>query len=73
MRDAGGVICSVIYGLDNRTAITSTTCRALFVVYAPDGIATDDIRAHLEEIRRYAQIVAPQSETIELNIYGNSR
>lgn len=72
MRDDRGVICSVIYGLDNRTAMTANTRRALFVVYAPDGISTEAIRAHLEEIRAYAQTIAPQSESIELSVYGAS-
>jgi DNA/RNA-binding domain of Phe-tRNA-synthetase-like protein len=72
MKDAGGIICSVIYGLDNRTAVTSSTRRALFVVYAPDGISPHAIRAHLEEIRGYVQVIAPQSDTIELNVYGSN-
>jgi DNA/RNA-binding domain of Phe-tRNA-synthetase-like protein len=72
MRDASDIICSVIYGLDNRTAITPSTRRVLFVVYAPDGISTDAIRAHLEEIRGYAQIIAPQSESVELSVYSAS-
>ena len=70
MADGAGVIASVIYGPDQRTQINPATHNALFVVYAPDGIGADAVRSHLEDIRRYAQIVAPDSQTDRLEVFA---
>jgi DNA/RNA-binding domain of Phe-tRNA-synthetase-like protein len=70
MTDATGVICSVIYGLDRRTIIRPQTRRAMFIVYAPAGISAGAVRDHLQEIQHYVQIIAPQSITEELQVYG---
>jgi DNA/RNA-binding domain of Phe-tRNA-synthetase-like protein len=69
MKDAQGVICSVIYGLDRRTAVTASTRRAMFVVYAPQGIAAETVHAHLKEIQDYVQIIAPHAGVMELHVY----
>jgi DNA/RNA-binding domain of Phe-tRNA-synthetase-like protein len=50
MADAEGVICSVIYGLDRRTAVGPETWRVMFVVSAPAGISAASVRRHLEEM-----------------------
>jgi DNA/RNA-binding domain of Phe-tRNA-synthetase-like protein len=70
MTDAQGVICSVIYGLDRRTAIRPGTQRVLFVVYAPAGIGAEAVRGHLEEIRDNVSLVAPGAVVEELHVYG---
>jgi DNA/RNA-binding domain of Phe-tRNA-synthetase-like protein len=70
MTDAQGVICSVIYGLDRRTAIGPGTQRVMFIVYAPKGIGASAVRQHLEEIRDNVQLVAPQAIEDELTVYG---
>jgi DNA/RNA-binding domain of Phe-tRNA-synthetase-like protein len=70
MRDSVGVICSVIYGLDRRTAIGRNTERVLFVVYAPRGIEVSSVQQHLEEIRDNVRFVAPDGKTEELTILG---
>ena len=71
MKDAQGVICSVIYGLDHRTAVTTDTRRAMFIVYAPQGIAAEKVHAHLKEIQGYVQIIAPQAGVMELDVYSS--
>lgn len=70
MTDADGVICSVIYGSDRRTALGPETRRVLFVVYAPQGISAEAVREHLEEIRENVQLIAPAAVTDELHVYG---
>ncbi len=70
MSDAQGVICSVIYGLDRRTAIRPKTRRVLFVVYAPAGISAQAVYEHLEAIRDNVLLVAPGAAVEELHVYG---
>jgi DNA/RNA-binding domain of Phe-tRNA-synthetase-like protein len=70
MRDAQGVICSVIYGLDRRTAIGPDTRRVMFVVYAPQGISTQALQEHLQEMQKHVGLIAPGAATEELHIYG---
>ncbi|GAH02963.1 unnamed protein product, partial [marine sediment metagenome] len=38
MADSRDVICSVIYGQDQRTRITTNTANVLYVMYVPPGI-----------------------------------
>jgi DNA/RNA-binding domain of Phe-tRNA-synthetase-like protein len=59
--DARGIISSIIYGPDNRTAIGLDTKDLLFTVYAPAGIGTERVRSHLEDIQRFVQVVAPEA------------
>jgi DNA/RNA-binding domain of Phe-tRNA-synthetase-like protein len=73
MSDAKGVICSVLYGSDQRTAIRPDTRRALFVVYAPKGIASEAVGKHLSEIDSDVRIIAPQATTEELRILGGAQ
>jgi DNA/RNA-binding domain of Phe-tRNA-synthetase-like protein len=40
MRDAQGVCCSILYGQDDRSAISAATTRALYVAYAPPGVGS---------------------------------
>jgi len=70
LKDAQGVICSVIYGLDQRTVIQPETQRALFIVYAPEGIGAQAVHAHLEDIRDNVLLVAPGAMVDELHVYG---
>lgn len=67
--DALGVISDVIYGPDQRTRITSTTQRVLFVVYAPAGIGAEAVRQHLQDIRANVLLFAPQAEVESLEVY----
>jgi DNA/RNA-binding domain of Phe-tRNA-synthetase-like protein len=61
MADAGGPICSIIYGQDRRTRVTPSTTSALFVVYAPPGIDADAVDTHLADITTYVRIVSPDA------------
>lgn len=68
MADAQGVICSIIYGQDARTRVTTETTSALFVVYAPPGINAAVIDEHLDDITRYACLVSSTSTVVERRV-----
>lgn len=63
MKDALGVICSVIGGQDQRTRITPATRAAFFAVYAPPGIAPAAVQTHLHAIEATVRLIAPAAET----------
>jgi DNA/RNA-binding domain of Phe-tRNA-synthetase-like protein len=62
MRDAHGVVCTVIYGQDRRTAISKKTRQAIYVCYVPAGIQTGDIDVHLEMIEKNIALFSSQVE-----------
>jgi DNA/RNA-binding domain of Phe-tRNA-synthetase-like protein len=68
--DAEGIISSIIYGPDDRTRIGPDTKDLLFTVYAPAGIGIDRMRSHLEDIRRFVQLVAPEAVMEELETFS---
>jgi DNA/RNA-binding domain of Phe-tRNA-synthetase-like protein len=70
--DAEGVLSTIIYGPDQRTCITGKTRRALFTTYGPPGVGEETVLHHLQEIRDYALLVAPQAqvETLEVHSAG---
>ncbi len=59
MADAAGVVCTVIAGQAARGSVQPTTRRALFVVYAPPGIAPDAVQRHLVDIEALVRLCAP--------------
>lgn len=70
MRDAEGAVCTILYGQDRRTAISPGTRRALYVAYAPPGIAGELVRRHLETLREYVRLFAPGMQTEMLEVYA---
>jgi len=68
--DQNGVISSIIYGPDRRTQITADTRNVVFTVYVPAGIDPLVVERHLEDIRDYVLIVAPQAQVEMLQIFG---
>ena len=71
--DQMGVVSSIIYGPDQRTQITAGTHNVAFTAYAPAGIELQAVERHLENIRDYVMIIAPQAQVESLNIYGRDR
>jgi DNA/RNA-binding domain of Phe-tRNA-synthetase-like protein len=59
MRDDGGVCCSIIYGQDNRSPISSATSHALYVAYAPAGVPAGLVDAHLQRIMENIHLFSP--------------
>jgi DNA/RNA-binding domain of Phe-tRNA-synthetase-like protein len=62
MTDAEGVVCTIIYGQDKRTAVTVDTRRVLYVTYAPVGIARAGGAAHHDTLLRNVRLFAPDAE-----------
>lgn len=57
--DGQGIISSILYGPDARTAIRPETQNALFMVYAPPGIAPQSVQDHLDGILANVRLFAP--------------
>jgi DNA/RNA-binding domain of Phe-tRNA-synthetase-like protein len=68
--DRAGVISDVIYGPDRRTQITADTRNAVFTTYAPQGIEEQAVERHLQDIRNYILIFAPQAQVELLKVYS---
>jgi len=62
MRDAQGVVCTILYGQDRRTPISPRTRRALYVAYVPAGIEPAQVETHLDQIEANVRLFAPQAE-----------
>jgi DNA/RNA-binding domain of Phe-tRNA-synthetase-like protein len=56
IRDAEGIISAVLNGPDQRTRLSETTRRALFVTYAPAGISRADVQRHLDQLAAYVRL-----------------
>jgi DNA/RNA-binding domain of Phe-tRNA-synthetase-like protein len=59
MRDAHGICCSIIYGQDNRSPISSVTSRVLYVAYAPAGVPSETVDAQLRRIEENIRLFSP--------------
>jgi len=59
MRDGLGLACTILYGQDDRSPVTASTTRALYVVYAPGGVDRANVAAHLEALLRTIRLFAP--------------
>jgi DNA/RNA-binding domain of Phe-tRNA-synthetase-like protein len=59
MRDANGICCSIIYGQDNRSPISSETSHVLYVAYAPVGVPAEAVDAQLWKIEENIRLFSP--------------
>ena len=69
MADSQAVICSVIYGQDQRTRITGDTANVLYVMYVPPGIEIKQIEFHLQDLENNVNLAFPQAQTIYNEIF----
>jgi DNA/RNA-binding domain of Phe-tRNA-synthetase-like protein len=56
MRDADAICCSIIYGQDARSPISPETSRALYVAYAPAGVAANTVESQLRGIEENVRL-----------------
>lgn len=63
MRDATGVVCSIIYGQDNVSPISSATTHVLYVCYAPAGVPPETVEAQLQKIEENVRLFCPDVVT----------
>lgn len=59
MRDADGVSCSIIYGQDNRSPISTGTTGVLYVAYAPAGVPAEAVEKQLAKIEENVRLFSP--------------
>jgi DNA/RNA-binding domain of Phe-tRNA-synthetase-like protein len=61
MRDANSISCSIIYGQDNRSPISTKTAHALYVIYAPAGVPRQAVEAQLQKIEEHIRLFSPNA------------
>ena len=64
MADSQAVICSVIYGQDQRTRITQDTGSVLYVMYVPPGIDPGAVENHIRDLEENVLLAFPHSQSI---------
>ena len=69
MRDAEGIVCTILYGQDKRTPISPDTERALYVAYAPAGVPVEAVQRQLDSIRENIDLFAPDAEVERTEIF----
>jgi DNA/RNA-binding domain of Phe-tRNA-synthetase-like protein len=70
MSDSEGVISCVLSGPDALTQIRPDTTSAMFVVYAPEGIAKPEVIRHMTEIQEGIKGFSPNGQTTLLDTFG---
>lgn len=70
IRDSAGVISSIVYGPDQRTAISAQTRNVAFTVYAPAGIAEETVSNHLHDLQENVLIITPYAQVEMLQVFG---
>ena len=67
MRDAQGVVCTILRGQDNRSPISKATTHVLYVSYVPEGITETQVQAQLDMMEKYVRMFSPKC-AVEQNI-----
>ena len=70
MRDANGVCCSIIYGQDNRSAISPETSRPLYVAYAPAGVPEEAVEAQLRKTEENVRLFCPGASVEQHRLFS---
>lgn len=68
MRDSGGICCTIIYGQDNRSALSAETSHALYVAYAPPGVAADSVEAQLRGIEENIRLFSSSCKVEQMEL-----
>jgi len=61
MRDAKGISCSIIYGQDNRSPISSATTQVIYVSYAPPEVSAESVSTQLQGIEENVRLFSPSA------------
>lgn len=69
MLDQLGVICSIIYGQDQRSPITPQTDHVLYVAYAPLGVLEEAISSQFEKIIKYVHLFSAGAKIEHQHIF----
>ena len=68
MRDAQGISCSIIYGQDDRSPISTQTAGALYVAYAPPGVPAEQVEMQLRKIEENVRLCSPSLAVEQLRL-----
>lgn len=68
MRDAEGVCCTLIYGQDNRSPITTQTSHVLYVSYAPAGVPVERVEGHLWKVEGNIRLFSASARLEQLTL-----
>jgi len=68
--DGTGIISNIIYGPDQRTQIRPSTRNVIYTTYAPAGIHAQAVMQHLQNIREYVHLFAPDAPMEMLQVFG---
>jgi DNA/RNA-binding domain of Phe-tRNA-synthetase-like protein len=68
MRDVEGLACSILYGQDNRSPISTDTAHVLYVTYAPPGVPAESVEAHLRKIEENIRIFSKSAVLEQLRL-----
>lgn len=68
MRDAEGICCTILYGQDGRSPISSDTSHVLYVAYVPAGIPREQTELQLQGIVDNVRSFAPNCVVEQLRI-----
>jgi DNA/RNA-binding domain of Phe-tRNA-synthetase-like protein len=72
MRDAEGLACSILYGQDNRSPISSDTSHVLYVAYAPPGVPAESVETHLRRIEENIRLFSKSAVLEQLRLLTSS-
>jgi DNA/RNA-binding domain of Phe-tRNA-synthetase-like protein len=64
----GGIACSILYGQDNRSPISTDTAHVLYVTYAPPGVPAESVEAHLRKIEENIRIFSKSAVLEQLRL-----
>ena len=70
MRDAQGICCSILYGQDNRSAVTPATVGVLYVTYAPAGVGAQAVEMQMDRIEANVRLFAPSVSVEQRRLLG---
>jgi DNA/RNA-binding domain of Phe-tRNA-synthetase-like protein len=70
MRDSLGICCTILYGQDNRSPITTGTRHVLYVSYAPPGVPAEVVAAQLDQIEQNVRLFAPGAELEQKRLFS---
>lgn len=72
MLDASGIVCTILFGQDKRSAISERTRRALYIAYAPVGVPFEAVQTQLELICDCVLLVAPEAVIESLEVHASN-
>ena len=72
IRDASGIVSSIVYGPDDRTRLSDATDAVVFTTYAPSAIGRDAVAAQLEVIASGVRAVSPAAIVESLEVFPST-